>query len=713
MDLASMSDEPTRVDHVGGAMLVPGSLFAERYAIERRLGSGGMGVVFAALDRQLEERVALKVLDAPPDRDQALDRFRREVRLARKVTHPNAARTYDIGEHEGRHYLTMELVDGPSLDKVMRDTPLPFEIGRAAEIGRQIGCGLAAAHAVGIVHRDLKPANVLIEDARVVITDFGIASRVEGEVRMTAAGRFAGTPAYMAPEQVVGARLDTRTDVYALGLILFEMLTGRMAFEAESPIAIAVARVEQDAPDPADLVNLPIELAALVRACLARLPDDRPSAVELAEALAAWAEETGSIGTLGGPSNEARPVPRSSRVASSSASRVQAYPSIALLPLRNVGDDPEQDYFADGLTEDIITELSRFAELMVIAYGTTCAFKGRTTDLQEVGRQLAVEYVALGSVRKAGDRVRVCVELAEAGSGAQLWAERYDRRLVDIFDLQDDIAQAIVAVLPGRVENAVAQRVKRKPPQDMAAYEALLAGRLNHHSDNREDVLRGLELLERAIELDHDYAVAWAFKACTIGKAIDFGWLDAREALPQLFEALERALEIDPHDAECNRLSCEVDFLHADLEKARTHHDKAFALNPNDPRLLAQRGELLMWTGRADEAVAWLEKATRLDPYNAHKRAHLLGRALYQAQSYAEAVTALGKLAHPGARALADMAACHARLDQKDQARERASQVERLEPTFSSSAYVGKLPYAHEADREHHGEGLLAAGLPP
>ncbi len=388
-------------------------------------------------------------------------------------------------------------------------------------------------------------------------------------------------------------------------------------------------------------------------------------------------------------------------------------PSIAVLAFENMSGDPEQEFFADGMVDEIITELSRFPDLFVIARNSTFTYKGRAVKVQDVGRELGVAHVVEGSVRKAGNRVRITVQLIDAATGNHIWAERYDRELVDIFELQDEITRAIVGVLPGRVELAATARLKRKRLSDMAAYDYVLAGKIHHDRVTRDDNIEALRLLDKAIELEPDYAAAWAWKACTLGQALDFGFRDDPEGVyRQALEAIEKALMLDENDVNCHRLLCEVNMEGRRLDQAQLHHDKAFQLNPNDVRIVAQRGELLTWLGKHEEGAAWVEKAMRLDPFATQKRAHLLGRALHAARHYAAAVDAFKQIPSPRYAYQADMAACYAQMGEATAAEARAAEVLRLKPDFSADAYVAKLPYREADDRAHHREGLRKAGLP-
>ena len=399
--------------------------------------------------------------------------------------------------------------------------------------------------------------------------------------------------------------------------------------------------------------------------------------------------------------------------ASSSPLALPDKPSIAVLPFDNMSHEMDQEYFADGLTEDIITELSRFQTFFVIARHSAFVYKDKAKTVQDVGRELGVHYVVAGSVRKAGDRLRVVVQLIEAASGNHIWAERYDHDLTDMFDLQDEVTRSIVAAIPGRLESADLNRIKRKRPEDMAVYDYVLRGKMHHHRGTKDDNTEALRLLDKAIELDPEFAEAYAWKACTLGQALARGFGDNKEELfAQDVEAVEKALSLDENNFECHWIMCEVRMIVARLEEAELHHQKAFALNPNDPRVVAQRSELLTWLGRPVEGVDWARQAMRLDPYNAAGRAHLLGRALYIARSYEDAIEAFKQVRVPSFSHHAEIAACYAQLGSDEKASLHAGKVLSLKPDFSIADHVQGLPFKESRDRDQYRDGLRKAGLP-
>jgi adenylate cyclase len=388
-------------------------------------------------------------------------------------------------------------------------------------------------------------------------------------------------------------------------------------------------------------------------------------------------------------------------------------PGIAVMPFDNMSGDAEQEYFADGITEDLITELARFQNLVVIARNSTFTFKGKPIRIKEVARDLGVHYVVEGSVRKAGDRVRVTVQLIEAETEKHVWAEKYDRNLTDIFEIQDEVTKAIIGSLPSRLEAADVDRVKRKPPQDLAAYDYVLRSKILHHHGTREANAEAPEVLNKAIEVDPDYAQAYAWKACTLRQAVLRGYADEPDSFnAQRISNAEKALALDENDMECLRILCEINMEHEDLDKAEHYHNRAFALNPNDPRMLAQRGELMIWLGRPDEGAEWVQKAMQLDPLGAQGFAHLLGRALRADRRYADAVAAYKEMRTPRYQHHAEMAACYAEIGNDQEAAAAKAETLRLNPDFSTDAFIASLSYRNAADRDHLRDSLRKAGLP-
>jgi adenylate cyclase len=391
-----------------------------------------------------------------------------------------------------------------------------------------------------------------------------------------------------------------------------------------------------------------------------------------------------------------------------------AKPSIIVLPFTNMSGTADQDLFADGLTEDILTELSRFRDLFVISRNTSFKYRGKTVEVQKVARELGVQYVLEGSVRRAGNRVRVTAQLIDGESDRHLWAERYDRDIEDIFELQDEVTRAVVAVLPGRVEAAARDRAARKPTGNMAAYECVITGKVLHHRSNREDNAEALRLVTRAIELDPKYAHAHAWRACTLAQQWTYGWCaDMKATEDELRREAMAALALDENDSDVHRIQAALHLTRDEHDQAAYHQDRALALNPNDDLIVVQQGELLTWLGQAAEGIEWIKKAMRLNPFHPERFWSHLARAQFVARRYDDALQSMQHVTAPNRLHLANIAACHALKGDQAAAGTLVRQVLAQNPDFR----IGKdvlptLHYKKESDLEHHREGLLKAGLP-
>ncbi len=387
--------------------------------------------------------------------------------------------------------------------------------------------------------------------------------------------------------------------------------------------------------------------------------------------------------------------------------------SICVLPFANMSGDPEQDVLAGGLTEDIITELSRFRQLFVISRTSAFQFKGGKADARQVAREFNVQYVVEGSVRKSGSRVRVTVQLIDCQADRHIWAERYDRQLEDIFDLQDEVTGAIVATLSGQVEEATGEKAGRKPTENMTAYEHLLAGKLLHHRSNRADNEKAMVHLRQAVALDPRYAQAHAWMACVLGQAWLNGFCaDPDAVMGEMLEELTTALRLNRNDSDVHRILAAVNLLRREHDKALFHQNRALELNPNDDLVVVQQGEVLTWLGRPEEGIAWIQKAMRLNPCHPERYWNHLGRAFFVARRYEEALAAFSHIATPILMHYAFLAACAAQLGDTAAADRYMAEVRKRDPDFCVQAFVSTLLYKREEDIAHHRDALLAAGLP-
>ncbi len=392
-----------------------------------------------------------------------------------------------------------------------------------------------------------------------------------------------------------------------------------------------------------------------------------------------------------------------------------AKPSIIVLPFVNVSGDVEQEFFADGLTEEILAEPSRFRELFVISRNTSFKFKGQAVDVKRVARETGVQYVLEGSVRRAGQRVRISAQLIDAEADRHVWAERYDRELADIFAVQDEMTRAIVSVLPGRLEAAARERAARKPTANMAEYECVITAKLLHHRSSRADNDQARQLIARAIELDPRYAHAHAWRACILGQVWSYRWQDDLSALEREIEAeLQQALALDDRDSDVHRILAAVGIVRNDFDKATFHQQRALALNPNDDLIVVQQGELLTWQGRPEEGIEWIQRAMRLNPFHPDRFWSHLARAQFTAGRYADAVASLGHVGAPTASLHALLAASQVRLGNIAAAADQVREANRLQPRIGIARDLEPaLHYQHRADTERTLEALRLAGFAP
>jgi eukaryotic-like serine/threonine-protein kinase len=639
------------------------------YRIAEKIGAGGMGEVYRAHDEHLARDVAIKVLPAGTLSDQSARRhFRNEALALSKLNHPGIATIYDFDTQDGVDFLVMEYIPGITLSEKLAGRPLAEK--EVIALGTQLAEALAAAHAEGVVHRDLKPGNLRVTgDGRLKILDFGLAklrlpvmpSAATESVDQTLA--MAGTLPYMAPEQLLGEDADSRTDIHAAGAVLYEMTTGQRPFGKMERVQLITAILHQAPAPPAQLnPQLPAELERLIGKCLEKEPENRyQSAKELAV----------DLRRLGTPSS----VTASWRVVERPRSRLgrkvllgltgvlvvtalllglnavsgwrerllgkeagAGIHSLAVLPLANLSGDPEQEYFADGMTEELITDLSKIASLKVISRTSVMQYKDARKPLREIGRELGVEGVIEGSVRRVGDRVRITAQLIYAPSDTHLWAESYDRDLHDVLKLQGEVAQVIANEVNAKVTPQEQARLSGKRPIDPEAYQAYLQGRYYWNKRTEEDIRKAIGYFQQAINKNPNYALAYAGLADSYLVLSLYSSAPWQDTYRQAKAAATKALEIDDNLAEAHAtLASTRAGEQWDLAGALTELARAIQLNPNYATGHQWYAEYLICSGDAEKAIAEIRRAQELDPLSLVINS-TYGYILFQARRYDDAL---------------------------------------------------------------------------
>jgi TolB-like protein/tetratricopeptide (TPR) repeat protein/predicted Ser/Thr protein kinase len=578
----------------------PGSVVGGRYKVLSAAGEGGMGVVYKAEDTKLRRTVALKFLPAAAALDpEAKKRFLREAQAAAGLDHPNICPVYEVDETEGEMFLTMAFVEGRSLKDRITEGRLPLV--EALAIAVQVAEGLRAAHERGVVHRDVKPANIMLgREGQVRITDFGLAS-LEGGVDLTRPQTVLGTPAYMSPEQFRGEKTDGRADIWSFGCTLYEMTTGRRPFEGERASDIREWVMNDAPPDPVSLrEEIPRVLAEAILKCLRKRPLDRFPDFEAL--LAALRSEVvgGSLAPAGAPA------PASAR---------GGLPSVAVLPFADMSPAKDQDYFGEGLAEELIHALARVQGLRVVARTSAFALKGMKLDVREIGKTLGVRAVLEGSIRKSGSRLRVTAQLIDAASGMHLWSERYDREERDVFDIQDEITAAIVDHLKVTLLSGERAALRKRSTADTDAYNLYLKGLYFFARPDAASYAKALRFYQAAIDKDPGFAQAYAGMASVFGALGIMNLAPPAEMWPKAKAALQKALSLDENLAEAHAVAGQIAFWYDwDWDEAGRSLERALSLHPGDAMSHGMRGWHLLNRRRFDEAIREVEKALEIDP---------------------------------------------------------------------------------------------------
>ena len=665
------------------------------YRITAAIGAGGMGEVFCATDTKLSRDVALKVLPAAMAQDaERLGRFQREARAVAALNHPHIVTIFSVEESEGVHFLTMELVEGQSLDHMISPSGLPID--QIVEIAGALAEALAAAHEKGIVHRDLKPANVMVNsEGRVKVLDFGLAKDVRPSApddatvaagSHTQAGMVMGTPSYMSPEQIAGRPLDHRTDIFSLGVVLHEMATGRKPFEGTSSAELMSA-ILRDTPTPASEIrpDLPADLARIIRRCLEKDPRHRvQTARDVANEFRDLARQTPQRAPA--PSIALHTVP----VAGSGAARADEGFWIAVLPFKYAGGNADLTALAEGLTEDIVTGLSRFSYLRVIARSSTLRLAQGAVDIRFAGKELGARYVMEGSLRQAGTRLRLGVQLVDTVSGAHLWAENYERAFSSeaLFALQDDLVPRIVSTVAdhdGVLPQSMAEVLRRKGEEQLTPHEALLRSFSFFKRFDPEERALATRILENAVRAAPQHADCWAMLSHMYCN--EYWIADQPDSLDRGLVTARRAVDVGPSNHLSHWALALALFFKRDLSAFRISAERAIELNRMDGSTVAFMGHLIAYSGDWERGCAIAKAATALNPN--HAGWHMLPAFFnsYRKGEYKEALAAALRLNMPGHfQDSALRAAAHAQLGEHEAAQKAAKEALALQPDFAEIA---------------------------
>ena len=636
--------------------LTTGSTFAGRYQIIEELGKGGMGRVYRAVDKKLNEEVAIKIIKPEIALDKStLARFQNELKVARKISHRNVGRMYELMEDQGLHFITMEYVPGEDLRSFLHRSKR-LTVGTAVAIAKDVCEGLAEAHRLGVIHRDLKPSNIIIDkEGNARIMDFGIARSLRTK-RITGEGVIIGTPEYMSPEQVEGKEADQRSDIYALGVILYEMLTGRVPFEGDTPLAIAVKHKTEVPRDP-KLVNaqIPDDLSRVVLKCLEK---DKEKRYQSADALHLELEKiekgipttervmTGrkpftskeitvkfSLKKLLWPGlsivvlailavvlwrafamKKASPAPEKSQA------KIVGLPesknSIAVLPFKNTSPEQGQDYFCDGMTDELIAKLSKVQSLRVISRNSIFTFKNTPKSTKAIAQELQVKNILDGSVRKAGNRLRIFVQLIDAETDAPIWSDTYDKNLENIFDLQDSVAQAIVNALQLKLTPEETKAIAERAIKDPYAYECYLRARKGIYSASsfsKEGLDLAYQEVEKALNAIGDNVLLYSTLGSIYYQYVNRG-INREEYLRKAEETAAKIFLLEPDSPYGHKLLGLIQMRLGKAKEAARQLKKALISNPNDMEALSQLIFIYEQAGHISEAVQGKEKLSQIDP---------------------------------------------------------------------------------------------------
>jgi len=596
----------------------------DQYRLDRPVGKGGMATVYLARQRHPSRQVAIKVLDPKLSGQLGRERFLREVEIASQLTHPHIVPIFSAGERDGFLYYVMPFIRGQSLrQRLVREGAIPLH--DATHIAHDVADALEFAHDMGIVHRDVKPENIMLSGGHAVVADFGIARALSAAYAsgpaLTMAGLPIGTPGYMSPEQASAGEVDARTDIYGLACVLYEMLCGQRPVLGQE---IASLTPPHSANSPAaGATPVPDGLIQVIRTALAWSPEDRyATSADFAAALAAASSGSG---------------PHTAQRFAVTPPQEIPHKSLAVLPFANMSPDPDNEYFSDGITDDIIAQLTKIADIKVTSRTSVMQYKNTNKNLREIGLELGVAHVLEGSVRRAGNRVRIVSQLIDTRSDAHLWSETYDRELTDIFEIQSDVAGQIAGALRANLSTAARASIKRRPTENLEAYNRYLIGVYQWNQFTVDSIAKALESFEEAIALDPDFGLAYTGLAnayFSIALGVGSGDTTRSDAFPYARKLAERALEIDGTLADAHATLGSVHFWYDwEWDKAEERFLKAIELGCGCMEPSLKYGFFLAGMGRRREGIATARKARDLDPVSLMVNTHL-GHHYYWARQH-------------------------------------------------------------------------------
>ncbi len=661
------SISPTKTLETPTEELTRGTTFAGRYEIIEELGKGGMGKVYRVVDKKLNEEVAMKLVKPEIASDKkTLERFSNELKLARKIVHKNVARMFDLNEEKGTHYITMEYVRGEDLKRLIRKIG-QLSAAQVIPIVKQICEGLAEAHRLGVVHRDLKPQNIMVdEEGNARIMDFGIARSLKAK-GITGAGVMIGTPEYMSLEQVEGKDIDQRSDIYSLGVILYEMVTGKVPFEGDTPFTIGMKHKSEMPKDPKALnAQIPEDLNRLILKCLEKDKENRYQStgeiVSELEKIEKGLPTTERIvpGRKPLTSREItvkftlrkllipglvvaalivaaviiiwRVLPKREAVPAKSGKH-----SIAVLPFVDLSPKKDYEYLCEGIPETLINALTRIKDLRVPARASAFSFRGKEQEIKEIGQKLNVDTVLRGSIQVIGDRLRITPQLISIADGNYVWSDSYDRKLEDVFAIQDEMAREIVKSLKIKLLGEKEAPIVKNYTENLQAYNLYLQGRYFWNKRTGEDLKKAIVFLNQAVEIDSNYALAYVGLADCYLLLPEYGRIPKKEVLPKAKAAVSKALEIDDKLAEAYTSLAMIMRYESDFVGAEREFKRAIELNPNYATGHHWYSDSLQAKGRLDEALEEIKRALQLDPLSLIINM-ALGEIFYCKREYDQAI---------------------------------------------------------------------------